>query len=269
MARLRRDATYGRRYYETLALTSYYAVCNVHRGPLVDAALRRRILDSIDASGIVERTLRGIAQPAGGLIPSGLLGHQSRVARPAPASPSRVSPTTIRLRAAVHPVFQGEYAGFFSELKSALAALGIEFESVTKSNAEFLERTHKGDADFFIGRWGADYPDADSFVYTLNSREGFLGRLCGGKEFDRLIADMEGSTESKFLLDEADGRVEPDPAARHTIYRRIEEKLAREAILLPLFFEKVYRFARPEVDGLQLTYAHPNVHYENLRIRQG
>ena len=148
---------------------------------------------------------------------------------------------------------QGEYAGFFNELKSTLATLGIEFESVTKTNAEFLEVTHRGDADFFVGRWGADYPDADSFVYTLNSHEGFLGRLCGGQELDRLIAD---------------GRVEPDPAARHTIYRRIEEKLAREAILLPLFFEKVYRFARPEVEGLELTYAHPNVHYENLRIRQ-
>ena len=111
----------------------------------------------------------------------------------------------------------------------------------------------QGRVDISLGRWSADYPDADSFAYMLNQEEGWLGRLCGNEEFDRLIAD---------------GRVEPDPQARHVIYRRLEEKLAGEHILLPLFNEQIYRFSRPEVEGLQLRYMAPHVTYENLRIRE-
>ena len=37
---------------------------------------------------------------------------------------------------------------------------------------------------------------------------------------------------------------------RHSIYRQVEEIIAREALLLPLFHDQVYCFARPEVEGL-------------------
>ena len=62
--------------------------------------------------------------------------------------------------------------------------------------------------------------------------------------------------------------LEIDPAARHAIYRRVEEIIARDALLLPLFHEQVYRFARPEVEGLRLSYSVPSVAYEELSVRQ-
>lgn len=41
----------------------------------------------------------------------------------------------------------------------------------------------------------------------------------------------------------ARGGSETAPAARHAIYRWIEEIIARESLLLPRFFEQTYRFA--------------------------
>jgi hypothetical protein len=35
---------------------------------------------------------------------------------------------------------------------------------------------------------------------------------------------------------------------------------------MPLFHEQVYRFSRPEVDGLSVSYWQPTVSYEKLSI---
>ncbi len=45
--------------------------------------------------------------------------------------------------------------------------------------AEYEDAITRGTVDLAVGRWGADYPDADTFVYILHSAGGFLGRLCG------------------------------------------------------------------------------------------
>ena len=36
---------------------------------------------------------------------------------------------------------------------------------------------------------------------------------------------------------------------------------------MPLFHEQAYRFARPQVEGLTVSFATPTVAYENLLIR--
>ena len=118
--------------------------------------------------------------------------------------------------------------------------------------AEYLEASRHGRVDLMLGRWIADYPDADSFAYLLHSQEGSWGRMCGTPEVERLIER---------------GRAEMDPDLRHGIYREFEAMLAREAILLPFFHEQIYRFARPEVSGLSVDFCHPVISYEELGIR--
>ena len=72
-----------------------------------------------------------------------------------------------------------------------------------------------------------------------------------------LTGKLEKSDFADFVpkLDEliARGREELDPTTRHSIYRRIEEIIEHEALLLPLFHEQVYRFVRPESEGMELA----------------
>lgn len=117
---------------------------------------------------------------------------------------------------------------------------------------EYLAAAREGSTDLSVGRWIADYPDADTFAYILHSGAGFVGHLCGTPEVDRLLAQ---------------GRSEGDPDARHAIYRQIEEILVRDALLLPLFHEQSYRFARPEIEGLTVSAFQPTVAYEHLTVR--
>ena len=85
-----------------------------------------------------------------------------------------------------------------------------------------------------------------------DSAGGFLGRRCGSPEIDRLAER---------------GRAETTPVQRHALYRQVEETMAREALLLPLFHEQAYRFAQPDVGGLNVSFGIPLVAYEELHLR--
>ena len=253
---LRRSKEFGPGYREVPALITYMAAFNVHQGPLTNRELRKRLVATIDVSRIVKQTLGHVAQPATGLIPPGLLGHDPRQAPPSghgSGSASQAASEEVHLTAAMHPIFASEYKAFATVLTQELRSAGIILEPVTETMDEFIESTSAGSADVYLGRWAADYADADSFAYVLNSRDGFLSRFCGLAEVDELIDS---------------GRVVPDPGARHQIYRRLEGIIARDALLLPLFHEQIYRFARPEVEGLTVSYSAPAVHYDELRIRK-
>jgi ABC-type transport system substrate-binding protein/serine/threonine protein kinase len=259
----RHDSRFASGYRESPRLSTYFVVFNARRGVLKDVELRRSLVRAVDVAGFVHRTLGRLAIPAHGLIPPGLLGHSS--AEPNREAGSRTIPSessvqqtvsreTIELAANVHPIFSAEFSAFAQELVSAFREMGFLIRPVNKTIAEYVELNTKGEADLIVGRWNADYPDADTFVYSvLHSEAGVLGRYVGGPEIDRL-------TEQ--------GRAETNPRRRHSIYRQIEELIAREALLLPLFHDQAYCFARPEVEGLLSVGSNPVVSYENLRIRR-
>jgi ABC-type transport system substrate-binding protein/serine/threonine protein kinase len=252
---LRREPEYASGYHEVPSLITYYATFNTHRGPLKDKRLRQTLAQSIDVASLVRQTLGRLAVPAHGLIPPGLLGHDSAynpriplTSASAPAQPGG----EIELSAVLNPVFFHEYAAFAREVSRSLRDHQITIRPINKNMEEWREAVSQGSADVVIGRWAADYPDADTFANILATKEGLLGKLCGSAEVDRLIAR---------------GRSETSPAARHEVYRQIEEIIARDRLLLPLFHEQTYRFARPEVEGLALSYGGIGVDYASLSIR--
>jgi ABC-type oligopeptide transport system substrate-binding subunit len=159
----------------------------------------------------------------------------------------------IELTAVLNPVFFGEYAALAREVSRFFREQRIIIRPVNKTMDEWREAVLQGSVDLVIGRWAADYPDADSFANILATKEGLLGQLCGSTEVDRLIVR---------------GRSETSPAARHAVYRQIEEIIARDRLLLPLFHEQTYRFARPEVEGLALSYGGMTVDYASLGIHR-
>lgn len=252
---LRREPEFAAGYHEIPRLTTYYLVFNVHRGPLKDKQLRQTLVSSFDVANVVRQTLGRIAVPAEGLIPPGLLGHDSsytpRAQSQAVAGKEKHS-GEIELTAVVNPVFFGEYAAFTREIARALREHNIKVRIVNKTMEEWLEAVSIGSVDCVLGRWVADFPDADTFASILASKGGLLGVVCGLPEVDRLITR---------------GRSETSPAARHAVYRQIEEIIVRERQILPLFHEQAYRFARPEVEGMSLSYDSMTLDYSNLSLR--
>jgi ABC-type transport system substrate-binding protein len=255
---LRQNPRYRATYREAPSLVTYFVAFNTHRGIFADLATRRAITEGIDAGAIARRTLGRHAIPAKGLIPPGLLGYVSSP-RIRPKTSEQVSGAhtvsreMVEVTAAANPIMFGEFGAFTKELLQAFREMGFVVRIVNKTIGEFLEAQRNAPTDMMIGRWVGDYPDADTFSWgVLHSREGVYGRYCSHPEADAL-----GER----------GRGEIDPRMRESIYREVEEVVAREALLIPLFHEQVYRFARPEVDGLTVGFGQPIVQYENLSIR--
>ncbi len=253
---LLREPDFASHYRETPRLITYYVAFNSHRGPLSDKSLRQHLARSIDVAALVRNSLGRLAIPAHGLIPPGLLGHDaaraSRIASPHSLAPPEQASAEIEATAVLNPIFFGEYSALTREIERAFGERRVKIRPVNTTLTEFLNVEIRSKVDLVVGRWLTDYPDANSFVHLLHSQEGMLGQTCSSPEIDRLIER---------------GRAETSASARHALYREIEEIIARDALLIPLFHEQVYRFAQPEVEGLSVSYMPPTVSYENLRIR--
>jgi ABC-type transport system substrate-binding protein len=261
---LRHDPRFASGHREGPKLQTYFVVFNGRRGALADAELRRGLVRAVDVPGLVRRTLGRLAIPAHGLIPPGLLGYSAsgtdaRGPSPRGSSDSAVEATvsreTVELSANMHPLFFGELSAVARELSEAFREMGFMIRPVNKTMAEYLDNNRRGEADLVVGRWGADYPDSDSFVYgALHSTAGSVGRHIARPDIDQLAEQ---------------GRAETDPRVRHSLYRKIEDLLARDALLLPLFHDQVYAFARPEVEGFgSVGQTSPTISYEDLWIRR-
>ena len=257
-AALRQDPRFRTSYRESPSLVTYLVAFNTRRGVFADAGVRRQVAAGIDVAAMVRRTLGRHALPANGLIPPGLLGYvatpRARAAASAQMSGAHtVSRETIEVTAVANPIMFGEWGDLMKELFAAFKAMGYSVRVVNKTMKEFLDAQADAPTDLTVGRWVGDYPDADTFVQgVLHSREGVYGRYCSSPEIDALAER---------------GRSEIDPRSRESIYRQVEDLVARDALMLPLFHEQVYRFARPEIEGLTVGFSQPVVQYENLSIR--
>ena len=178
----RHDARFASGYRETPRLQTFFVAFNRKKGILRELAVRRSLVGAVDVVGTVHRTLGRLAIPAFGLIPPGLLGYSAagveresgKVAAGASSQAEvqqTISRESVELTAAMHPVFFGEYAAFAEELDQAFRAIGYAIRPITRTIAEYIEARHKGDVNLVIGRWGADYPDADTFVYVSMAPE--------------------------------------------------------------------------------------------------
>lgn len=252
---LRRSAEFRGDYQESPSLSTYYLAMNVRTGPLADRGRRAALAATLEITEPIRETLGRLVIRAHGIVPPGLLGFEAPRGLPRPVAPTREGRESLRglrLRVGVHPVFSGRYAAFCDRLLGQLEAVGIDIERISCDIAELSRVGRSGGVDLLISRWVAVYPDTDCFLLgLLDSREGVLAGLCASPEIDRLIEK---------------GRLEADPALRHTIYRRLEELSAHEQLLIPLFHAQTYRFAQPGVRGLKLGITVPEVRYEDLYL---
>ena len=187
---------------------------------------------------------------AHGLIPPGLLGYEVPRRSPPPEPGEQARLRDLPIQAVLHPAFVNQYARFWESLNAAFRKLGVNVVTRHATRAEFLEILRERSVDLAALRRIALYPDVSGLVGSLlHSEEGLLAGLCSSPEIDCLLEQ---------------GRREIDPALRHPIYRQIEETIARESLLIPLFHEQTYRFAQPTVKGLRISVSVPEVRYEEL-----
>ena len=239
----------------------YYVLFNDRSEINRNDDLRKALCGAVRIDDLVRGTIGRFAQPATGLIPPGILGHDPGKRRQ-PLSQedalrlmdsSKLPNKPIRLKAAIHPIFQDRYQSFTKALFKDWADIGVEVTIETPTMASYLasymEPGGSEGIDLLIGRWNADYDDPDNFTYFLFHSKVGLYKFFSSEDLDRLMEEA---------------RVETDPAVRIRMYRKIEGMLTDSGYVLPLFYDIDYRVANPKVRKLSLRSSSPFVNYADL-----
>jgi peptide/nickel transport system substrate-binding protein/oligopeptide transport system substrate-binding protein len=247
------------RLADTPKKNTYFVLFNARCGPATRRlGLRRALAGVVRARDLVWQCLGRFAEPATGLIPPGMLGHdagrrwptltrEQAIALLAEAGGDR----PIKLTATVQPALRDRAGSLLASLESVWADLGVELHADHVDLQSYLASWSENAAvDVLVGRWNADYDDPDNFTHTLfHSEHGWLRHYFSSEESDRVLEDA---------------RAEPRPAVRETLYRRFEDGLYEQAVLVPLFHDIDYRLASPKVRGLRLSSTPPYVNYSDL-----
>jgi len=130
------------------------------------------------------------------------------------------------------------YEDIATSIQSQLKNIGISIRLEIVLPAFQREMMSKSQAPFFRGSWIADYPDAESYLamfYSKHSAPPNYTRF-NNPEFDNLY---ERSLN------------ENNDSVRYELYRRMDNIIVEEAVVVPLFYDEVVRFVRKGISGME------------------
>ena len=132
-----------------------------------------------------------------------------------------------------------DYLDLFEFMQHELAQVGIRIRIEVSPGATFREGVAQSRLNFFRGSWIADYPDAENYLALFYSKNFSPGgpnyTHFSSKEFDCLY-------EKSFTL--------TDDEQRFEVYKKMDQIIMDEAVVVPLFYDRVVRFTGRDVEGM-------------------
>jgi ABC-type oligopeptide transport system substrate-binding subunit len=155
----------------------------------------------------------------------------------------------FRLKAALSPSLRKRYHSLTEALFNLWGEIGIDSSLEPLNMSIGLEAEHQ-DIDLIIGGQIADYDDPEAFTYNLfHSKVGISRNYYSSKELDELLENA---------------RIESKPIIKEKLYKKVEDFLLENYVVLPLFHEIDYRVASPNIKGLTLSNTPPYVNYSEI-----
>ena len=252
----RRAVTGGRHVYVRRPMFSvrFYGF-NTRIKPLDDRRVRQAVVAAVDREAIVEEAHLGKHTPARGIVPPGTLGfnpalvapgHDPRRARALLAEAGypggRGLPKIEIWSSVTNDAIQREH----ELIRRSLSAVGIQAEFKYLTDWPVFSRAlTEGRLPAFLYAWYADVPDPDNFLTKLFHSSS-----------PRNYARYRNPVVDELL--EA-ARATPDPQRRVELYRRAEQVIVDDAVIVPIWHYNYERLFQPwvrsvEVNGLGDPY---------------
>jgi peptide/nickel transport system substrate-binding protein len=246
----RRAVAGGKHVYVRRPMLSvrFYGL-NTQTKPFDDRRVRQAVVAAIDRQAIVEEIHLGRHTVARGVVPPGTLGFN-----PALVSPGYDPPRARTLLAeAGHPGGRGLpkleiWSSVTNEaiqrehelIRRSLAAVGIPAEfKYLKEWPAFSKALTEGRLPAFLYAWFADVPDPDNFVTKL-----FHSRSPRNyTRYQNPVVDQ--------LLDAA--RAASDVQRRVELYRRAEQVIVDDAVVVPVWHYNYERLFQPWVKSVEVN----------------
>ena len=234
-------------------LGTYYFHIKLDKEPWSNPKLRRAISMAIDRRFLAEKVRSNSMFPAYGMVPPGIEGYQSYQADYA-AMPEidREDEAAMILKnlgyGADHPLKLGirydtsdDNRNTMVAIQEQLRPLGIEISLLNldaKTHFSYLE--NKGDFDFAVSGWIADYKDPESFLG--------ISRKASGNNYGNY-----DSPEFERLMDSA-AAAGANPTERMKLLAESEKVLVNDLGVMPLLFFSYHNLVSSKLEGWE-----PNV----------
>ena len=133
-----------------------------------------------------------------------------------------------------------DYVDLCEYIQHEASKIGINISISLGTGASFRNMISKGDATFFRGSWIADYPDAENYLSLFYSKN----KSPNGPNYTRFE-----NKRYDALYEEALQTLDED--CKNELYLAMENIIIEKSPIVPLFYDKVIRFVRKDVKGLQ------------------
>ena len=241
-----------------------YLGMNLNMKPFDNKFFRQAMNYAIDRNAIVNLVLNGRAKIAHGVLPPGIPGYDkdfkgysynpekaAELLKKAGYKDGKEIPEIVLQynRDIIHTRTSEFVMANLSDIGIKCRVKEVEFD-------EHLSSIESGEAAFFRMGWSVDYPDPDSFLYTLfhssNIDKGYNFTRINDEELDR-------------LLDKA--RFETETAQRVKLYRQAEKLIVEQAPWVFMYFYTDHLLHQPQVKGIQLVaMGQPFIKYRKIWI---
>ncbi|MCI0383907.1 ABC transporter substrate-binding protein [Streptomyces sp. CNQ085] len=229
----------------------HHLVFNMEHPVTGKPGVRKAIAYLLDRSTLIRDVHRRTAEPLYSIVPAGVTGHNTAFfdaygSRPQPgkakgalraegitekveltlwATPVRYGPATVRE---------------FEEIAQQLNASGLFDAKVESVELEEYEKgVEAGEYGVYVKGWVPDYPDADNFTAPFFGEDNVLGN---GYDAGRITSELLPRTAAAS-----------DRAATVKDFGEIQDIVARDLPVLPVWQGKQYAVAHEDVSGLEWT----------------
>ncbi|MER5772508.1 ABC transporter substrate-binding protein [Streptomyces sp. NPDC001985] len=229
---------------ELPGLSIQYLAFNTEHPSVKDKAVRQAMAALIDRGQIAGDVHSSTAEPLYSLIPSSVSGHKNSFYNKY-GDPSlkrakgylRDANITTPVKLTLHYASDRYAVEEFEVIRDQLNASGLF--SVTVKGAEwsaFRAAGQRGDYPVYGLGWVPDFPDPDNYIAPFLEKDNFLGSPYVSTEANKLIPQS---------------RRQADRAATGEIFARLQEIIAEDVPVLPLWQGKQYVAARKGITGVE------------------
>ncbi|MDD3024025.1 MAG: ABC transporter substrate-binding protein [Syntrophomonadaceae bacterium] len=247
---IRKNAAYKDLYIERPLWGTYSLAFNLNKEPFAGNYLLRRALNyAIDRNAIIENVFGGAYLPAKGVIPielegysKNMLGYSYKPEKARQLLEQAGYSNEKPLKPLILTYNTGEGHRMVAEaVAEQLAKLGIQVQLQVQEWDYYKGQLPKMSMSFFRLGWQADYPDADSFLFSLfHSSKLGISNYSGynNPQLDKILDQSRTPGKS--------------PEDRIKLINRAEEIVVDDAPYLWLFQKKAGKLIGKEVSSFEI-----------------
>lgn len=215
--------------------------------------LRQAFSWAIDRMKIVKYVLKNQVVLPTGIVAQGIEGYDNRDLMQVDYNPEKAKaflaeagyPNGNGLPELTLHTFIGAKYAYNKEVAEAVQAMlqeiGVKVSVVQSEYSTHLQQAYLGQLRFFIGSWGADYPEPETFLNLV-----YGGVVPRGKDEESYI-NLSRYSNPEFDTIFRQALKTSDEQKRYALYKQAEKIALDDAAILVCYHRLSYRFEQPYV----------------------